>query len=290
MEIYVHDHLSRNSKFCCSSDSFKNSNAVIVGLPFDNTASFRPGARFGPVRIREASFMGGIEEYSIYQNKSLEDFNFYDAGDVDMRYGNTAANLETIYQVAKDLLVQDKRIFSMGGEHLVSLPMVKAYHEKYPDLVVVQFDAHADLRDEYKGEKLSHATVIRRIWELLQPQSIFQLGIRSGDRDELALTTPGQLYANQVLPAIPAIKSLIGQRPVYITLDIDVLDPAFAPGTGTPESGGISAAELISAMLELASLNVVGFDLVEIAPLLDASGQTATLGAKLLREALLAYT
>lgn len=184
----------------------------------------------------------------------------------------------------------DKKLFSIGGEHLVSYPIIKAYQRQYPSLCVIQMDAHADLREDYLGETLSHATVMRQVLEYIGDKNLFQLGIRSGTRAEFQYAArKSNLYINRFFDAVDEVKNAIQDRPVYITLDIDVLDPAFAPGTGTTEAGGITSRELLRTLHALADLNVVGFDMVEISPPYDQGDNTSILGAKMIREALLAY-
>lgn len=282
------EFLDRKSIFLETTDDLNNCDRVILGLPMDATTSFRPGTRLAPYRVREVSEV--LESYSIYQDKSLEEIKVFDAGSVIIPFGNVVESLRRMEVVARELLTLNKKIYSIGGEHLVTLPLVKAYSEKYSDLVVIQMDAHADLRRDYLGEELSHATVMRQILAIIGPGNLFQLGIRSGIKEEIEFARDNtHLYLNQVLPVIDEVKTLIGHRPVYISVDIDVLDPAFAPGTGTPEPGGITSGELFQVLRELQPLNVVGFDVVEISPPYETGDSTAILGAKIIREALLAY-
>ncbi|NLB87722.1 MAG: agmatinase, partial [Syntrophomonadaceae bacterium] len=200
------------------------------------------------------------------------------------------SSLKRTEEVCSKLLEMGKKVFAIGGEHLVSLPLIKAYQAKYPDLVVIQMDAHADLREDYLGEKLSHASVMKHVVEIIGAKNLYQLGIRSGTKDEMEYAKEHtNMYLNELNSAIKEVKQKIGNKPVYITLDIDVLDPAFAPGTGTPEAGGFTSRELIEVILELGELNVVGFDIVEISPPYEKGDLTSILGAKILREALLRY-
>lgn len=280
--------LDRKAVFMASCGTLEEADRVIIGLPMDSTASFRPGTRHAPYRVREVS--EGVEEYSIYQDRSLEEISFYDAGDVTIPFGNIQESLKRMEETARELLALQKKIFSIGGEHLVSLPIIKAYAEKYPEMAVIQMDAHADLREDYLGESLSHATVMRHVLQVVGEKNLYQLGIRSGTREEMQYAKAySNLYLNRFLSVLDEVKEKIGSRPVYISLDIDVLDPAFAPGTGTPEAAGISSRELIKALLDLGELNVVGFDVVEISPPYDTGENTSILGAKILREVLLAY-
>ncbi len=281
-------YLERRAKFMGSSEDIEDCDKVLIGLPMDFTTSFRPGTRMAPFRVREVS--EGVEEYSIYQDRSLDEISFYDAGDVCIPFGNVSESLNRMELTALDLLAMKKKIFSIGGEHLVTLPIIKAYIKTYPDLIVIQMDAHADLREDYLGEVLSHATVMRHILQLVGEKNLFQLGIRSGTREELQYALrSSNLYLDSFLSVMDEIKNKVGDRPVYISLDIDVLDPAFAPGTGTPEAGGVSSRELLQMLNGLSCLNVVGFDMVEISPPFDIGDNTSILGAKIMREALLAY-
>lgn len=283
------EYLEKKAVFFASRESMEAADNVLIGVPMDFTVSFRPGSRFAPARIREVS-EEGMEDYSPVLDRYLDEVGFYDAGDVVIPFGNVAGSLERTYQTARAVYARGKRLFALGGEHLVSRPLIKACAEKYADLCVVHFDAHTDLRCDFMGEELSHACVIRYAAELLKPKSVFQLGIRSGLREEFAWAKEHtNLYLNQLLEPLAEIKAAIGQRPVYITLDIDVLDPAFAPGTGTPEAGGFSSRELFTALYELKSLNIVGLDLVEVSPLCESNDNTSVLAAKIMREAILAY-
>ncbi len=261
--------------------------AVIFGAPFDSTTSFRPGARFGPAAMRAESF--GIETYSPYQGKDLEDIPVLDAGDLELPFGNAASALDAIEDAALEILGAGKIPVLLGGEHLVTLGAVRAAAAKYPELRIVHFDAHADLREDYLGEKLSHASVIRRCWEILGDGKIFQFAIRSGSREEmqwsLGRTKMEKFNAVTVKEAVSAI----GGAPVYVTLDLDAVDPSEFPGTGTPEAGGLRFAELLEALLALRALNVAAFDVCELSPHYDRSGTSTALACKTLREMLLAY-
>lgn len=283
-------HIERFDRFMGATDSYANACAVLFGIPMDFTTSFRPGARGGPARIREVSY--GLEEFSYHQGRDLSEVAFFDLGEVAVVNGNVSATLDRARVTAAKILVDNKLPIMIGGEHLCTLPVFQAVHVKYPDVALLHFDAHADLREDYLGERLSHATVMRRCCELIDPQSLFQFGIRSGTRAEYEFGRErANLFPGQVLAGLRhALPALAGRR-VYVSIDIDVVDPAFAPGTGTPEPGGIPSTELIQAIKELsqADLSVVGVDIVEVAPSLDTTDRTAVLGAKLVREALLAF-
>ena len=260
---------------------------ALLGCPYDGTVSFRPGARFGPEEIRAASW--GIESYSWDQDRDLEQLGFTDLGDLELPLGAAERALEQIREVARGAWQSGARVFGLGGEHLVTLPLVEAALERQPDLAVLQLDAHADLREEYLGQRLSHACVMRRVVELIGAERLVQVGIRSGTEEERAFVMQHGTLCAPDAAGLRALRQRIGARPVYLTLDLDVLDPAFLPGTGTPEAGGWSAAELLRLLAELGDLRVVGADVVELAPQLDPSGCSAVAAAKLVREMLLRF-
>lgn len=279
--------LSRTDGFLGMTASLDAAQWVYFGIPMDFTASFQSGSRFGPPRVREASY--ALETYSWLQGRDLVDLSVCDGGDLELPFGNVAESLERIRSTASDFIARGQRIFGLGGEHLVTLPLIQAMIERYHDLVVVHWDAHADLRDSYLGESLSHATVLRRVAEKLQPGHLYQFGIRSGTADEARYAREHtHLYPFHVLSPLKQVLSELQGRPVYVTIDIDVIDPAFMPGTGTPEPGGISSTEAFEAIQLLSQLEVVGMDVVETMPMHDVSQRSAVLAAKMVREALLA--
>lgn len=280
--------VERFTGFMGATDNYEEADVVLVGMPMDFTVSFRPGTRMGPQQIRTVSY--GLEEYSVYLDKDLSDKKYYDLGDMNLPFGNVNQSLAIIEQVTEQLLRDKKFPILMGGEHLVTYPIIKAFYRNYEDLVVVHFDAHADLRVDYIGETNSHATVMRKVAELIGPKNVYQFGIRSGTKDEFTWGRANtNLHIEKVIEPLREILPSLGGRPVYVTLDIDVVDPAFAPGTGTPEAGGCSSREIIQAIHELGAVNVVGFDLVEVSPVTDHSERTALLAAKIIREAILSF-
>ena len=274
--------------FIAAQAAFDDARAVLFGAPFDGTTSFRPGTRFGPQAIRAES--DGIETYSPYQNKDLEDIAVFDSGDLLLPFGNTEAVLSMIEARTQEILDAGKMPVMLGGEHLVTLGAVRAMVKKYPDLHIIHFDAHADLRDDYLGERLSHATVLRRSWDLLGDGRIHQFGIRSGERSEFEFALEHtDFHPFNVKDVLDVVLALGDKVPVYVTLDLDVLDPSLFCGTGTPEAGGIFFQDLEEALLALEALNVVGFDMNELSPHYDASGVSTAVACKVLREMLLAY-
>ncbi len=284
------DQAYSGNVFIASSDNYEGSRAVIYGMPMDYTVSFRPGSRFGPGRIREVSI--GLEEYSPYLDKSLEDMTYYDAGDLLLPFGNAARSLEMIGLYIRQLLENHKFPLGLGGEHLVSWPVIREVFAVHPDLAVIHIDAHADMREQYEGEPLSHSTPIRKTAELIGGKNVYQFGIRSGSREEFAYARKHvNLYCYDVLEPLKKVLPELADRPVYVTIDIDVLDPSSAPGTGTAEAGGITSKELLAAIHAIAGseLRVVGADVVEVAPIYDPSEQTQIVAAKLVREMLLGF-
>ena len=280
--------LNRNIEtFLCCDASFEEADTVLFGAPFDCTTSYRPGTRFGSAAIRHESY--GLESYSPYQDRDLLDALVFDSGDQDLPFGSPERALADIEERAALILQAGKRPFLLGGEHLVTLGAVRAAVKRFPDLHIVHFDAHADLRSEYLGVSLSHACVLRRCWELVGDGRIFQFGIRSGDREEFrwgASHVKTNRFSFEGLEE--TLRSLAG-LPVYFTVDLDVLDPSVFPGTGTPEPGGVPFDELRrAATLVCRSANVVACDVNELSPPYDPSGNSTAAACKIVREMLLA--
>lgn len=271
--------------FIACDTPYSQAETVLFGVPFDGTASFRPGTRFGPEAIRTESW--GLETYSPYCDRDLTDERICDYGDLELPFGNPVRVLEIVRQFTHQLLEDGKRPFLLGGEHLVTLGAVQAVVERWKELEILHFDAHTDLRDDYLGEKLSHATVMRRIWELVGDGKIHQFGIRSGEREEFVFArTHTDLHPFSLEGLAETVAALKG-RPVYVSLDLDVLDPSVLPGTGTPEPGGVAFRELLEAVQRLDGLNLVGIDVNELSPHYDASGASTAAACKIIRELLL---
>lgn len=269
----------------CINSSYNDCQIAIFGIPYDGTVSYRPGTRFGPNAIRNEMY--GLETYSPYLNKDLADYNICDLGDMELPFGNTELVLESIGNETKSILDDDKKIVALGGEHLVSYPIIEQFYKKHNDLIVIHFDAHADLREEYLGERLSHASTIKRVHDFLGEEKIYQFGIRSGTKEEFEFAKEHTNIHLFDLKNISSIKEEILNNPVYLTIDLDVLDPSIFPGTGTPEAGGVSFNELMTALKTLDTLNIVGADIVELAPHYDTSGVSTAVACKVLRELLL---
>ena len=281
----IETNLSKTSSFFSSTDSYDKSDLILLGIPMDYTASNIPGSRFAPKRIRELSYT--LENYSPIFDDFIDE-KFYDAGDIVLPWGNTGKSIKFIEETAKGILADGKKIVSIGGDHLITYPVVKEYAEKYKDLVVLQFDAHTDLREEWNNEKYSHATVLRLVHDMIKKGSLYQFGIRSGSKEEFDFAKKHcHIDKNNVYEPLKKVLGNLSNKDVYITIDIDVLDPAFAPGTGYIEAGGISSKELldsVSILLLESNVNVVGADVVEVCPPTDNSDRTSAIAAKLLRE------
>ena len=269
---------------------YEDAKIVLFGAPFDSTTSFRPGARFGSSAIRHESF--GLETYSPYQDKDLTDYAVFDSGDLELCFGSSKAALSAIEDRTMAILNDQKLPLMVGGEHLVTLGAVRAVLKKYPKLHIIHFDAHADLRDDYLGADLSHACVIRRCHDLVGDGRIHQFCIRSGEKAEFEFAkNHTDIHPFQFDGLSELVNQLkISGVPVYFTIDLDCLDSSVFPGTGTPEAGGVTFMQLLSAILEVCQTNVVGADINELAPMLDHSGVSTATACKVLRELLLALS
>ena len=282
--------LNKNVQTFIACDSeYADSRIVLFGAGFDGTTSFRPGTRFAPAAIRSESF--GIETYSPYQDKDMLDYSYFDSGDLELPFGSVSRTIADIASRADAILTDGKVPFMIGGEHLVTLGSVMAVNDRFHDLHILHFDAHADLRDDYLGQKLSHACVLRRCHELVGDDHIYQFGIRSGDRDEFLFAKEHTHMHKFDFEGLEETLDLLKDKPVYFTLDLDVLDPSIFPGTGTPEAGGVSFDELRKAVTMVCSkLNIVGCDVNELSPVYDQSGVSTAVACKIIREMLLALS
>lgn len=271
----------------CDAD-YEAASIVLFGAPFDSTTSYRPGARFGSSAIRHESY--GLETYSPYQDVDLTDYQVFDSGDLELCFGSAESALQDIEARTEQILDDGKLPLMLGGEHLVTLGAVRASVQKYPDLHIIHFDAHADLREDYLGAKLSHACVLRRCHDLLGDGRIHQFCIRSGEREEFAFAAEHTDMHKFDFDGLGELVKRLQEKetPVYFTIDLDCLDPSAFPGTGTPEAGGVSFSELLKAVCTVAQANVVGVDVNELSPMLDASGASTALACKVVRELMLA--
>lgn len=282
------NHFDRNlSVFQSCDKNYEESSVVIFSSPMDATCSFRPGTRFAGPAIRQDSI--GLEWYSPYFDMDLKNYNTCDIGDLDLPMGDVEKDLDEISRVTKLILDDNKKTMMIGGEHLVTLGTIREYVKKYPDLHIIHFDAHTDLREEFLGRELSHATVLRKCYDLLGDGRIYQFGIRSGDSSEFKWASEGHTHLRKFdLVGLDKCIEELKDKPVYITIDLDVLDPSVFPGTGTPEAGGITYKELQQAILDMRGLhNIVGADMVELSPHYDQSGVSSAVACKVLRELVL---
>lgn len=263
---------------------YNTANIIMLGLPFDGTVSYRSGSRFAPEQIRLASW--GLEEYSPRFDKDINDCNFHDVGDLEFPLGNTVKSLELIKDNVKQIYDDGKRLLGIGGEHLVTYPEIVAISDVYgDDLAIVHFDAHTDLRDEYMGEKLSHSAVIKLCSRYVRPENIKQIGIRSGMKEEWEFMKRNNTFIKDNND-YKSLDCLLGKK-VFITVDLDVLDPSVMSGTGTPESGGMSFNELMGWFEYLKKFDIIGADVVELAPDYDTSGCSTAVATKVIRELLM---
>ena len=297
--LNAHSWKPANPSFCGMTASFSEASVVVYGAPYDGTASFRPGTRFASQAMRPDSW--GMESYSPYQDLDLEDVGVFDAGDLELPFGDPRPALKLVEEQTRAIAAAGKLPVMIGGEHSLTLGAVRALIERYPDLHMIHFDAHTDLRSDYLGEVYSHASVIRRCHDLLGDGRIASFGVRSGLREEFAFAREHLLFHPFALDGIEDVAELWSgiegnelkaaepdsAPPVYVTLDLDVLDPSVLPGTGTPEPGGVSFQDLLTAVLALRRLNIVGIDVVELSPAYDASGASTAVACKILRELIL---
>lgn len=271
----------------CDAD-YDQAKLVIYGAPFDSTTSFRPGARFGPAAIRHESF--GLETYSPYQDRDLTDCQVFDSGDLELSFGSPRAPLDDIRARAEEILKDGKFPLLVGGEHLVTLGAVEAVFARHPDLEIIHFDAHADLRQDYLGVTLSHACVLRRCHDLVGDGKIHQFCIRSGDREEFRFAREHTDLHPFDFEGLEELTDRLAKAgtPVYFTIDLDCLDPSVFPGTGTPEAGGVTFPQLLNAIRLVSRTHLVGADVNELAPMLDQSGASTATACKVVRELILA--
>ena len=274
--------------FIACDCEYEDSDIVLFGAPFDSTTSFRPGTKFASHAIRSESY--GLETYSPYQDKDLADCKVFDSGDIELCMGSSEIALEQISDRAARILLDDKLPIMIGGEHLVTLGMFREVYKKHPDVQIIHFDAHADLRQEYLGAELSHACVIKRCHDLVGDGRIHQFGIRSGDRSEFVWSSNGHTDMHRFgFEGLEETVRALGSTPVYFTIDLDILDPSVFPGTGTPEAGGVGFMELLNAIMTVCgSANVVACDVNELSPHYDQSGASTAVACKVVRELILA--
>lgn len=269
----------------CSSTEVVLGKPVLLGCPLDATSTYRSGSDLAPEAIRIAS--DSIETYSPLLDMDLLDFPFSDVGDVDVSGRSLEVALDNIEKTAAELLRKGSRLLALGGEHTVTLPLVKALYRIYPNLVLLHADAHTDLRDHYEGSPLNHATVMKRITDVMGPRGLIQIGIRSGTREEFSwMRDNGTLMTWDSSSSKDVLRRIDG-RPVYFSLDLDVLDPACLHATGNPEPGGWFYQDLERLFQLLLKTRMIGADVVELNPKLDPTEVGAITASKIVRELLL---
>jgi agmatinase len=281
------DLIKKGTTYEGCTATFEEADIVLYGAGFDSTSSFRPGSRFAPSAIRSETYFAQ-EDYSPYLDRDLTQQRIHDLGDVEVVLGNTTETLDRIEKVSEYLVSHDKKPVCLGGEHLITLPAIKPIIKKYPDLHIIQLDAHLDMMDELFGEKLSHGTVMKRVYDILgESCKIYQVGIRSGSKEEYAFARKiSHLYEFNTLEFGQNLHELKG-KPIYLTLDLDVFDPSLISGTGTPEAGGIFFQEFIDLVKKLDEMNIVAADMVELSPQIDPTHLSSIVASKILRELLL---
>jgi agmatinase len=273
--------------FISAKASFEEAKIVILGCPYDGSASFRPGARFGPSAIRKASW--GIETFSPYVGRDLSQLSLHDMGDLELPLGEKKASLNLIARALRTILSEKKFPVLLGGDHLITLPIVEEILNVYPKLHLLQLDAHTDLREEYLGDTLNHSTMIKRLIDRLGKGRLLQVGVRSGTEAEFKLAKKMRSIVSPDLTSLRSMVKRLRNDPVYITLDLDVIDPSLLPGVGTPEPGGFTFHGFISLLTELQSLHVIGFDVVELTPDYDPTQISSVTASVILREMILAF-
>ena len=273
---------TQGPRFAVSERGLRSRAVALFGACYDGTTSFRPGARFGPDAIRTASM--GLETYSPEQDADTsQDIELVDLGNVDLPAGAPGPVVAAITWATREILAKNAKPLLMGGEHSVSIGAIAALAETYSELVLVQIDAHADLRDGYRGEVHNHACTMRRALDVLPSERVLQVGVRSGTRREFEeLDQSGRLVAPSAQSLDERLQKSRG--PIYLTVDLDVFDPAYMPGTGTPEPGGIDWRDFAGLLSVIPERRLVAADVVELAPRLDSTGCSAVLAAKVVRE------
>lgn len=272
-----------------SSEAIYKNSTHIMGFCFDGTTSYRPGARFGPDAIRDASF--GLETYSPYLDRALEEYNIIDCGNLPIYPSKWKVTNDYFHGMTKELKLKEDNIkfLVLGGEHSISYGPIRLALDNYEDLIVIHLDAHTDLRDGYLEEKFSHASIIRRILDhFTDKNDLLQYGIRSGLKSEFEFMKKNNTLAQSIESCLERIESIPRDRPIYLTLDLDFFDPAFMPGTGTPEAGGENFHNFIKIIKRLKDKNLVGADIVELAPMIDPTGNSSAFASKTTREVILA--
>jgi agmatinase len=274
----------------CYDRSLADARIVIYGIPFEGRVNLRKGADSGPLDLRRAS--DSIETYSPFLDRDLDDLPMADIGDCEMPDG--AAPREQLDAARDEIRAWWKPgliPYMLGGDHTATVPVIEAIAPAFPDLRILQLDAHPDLREEFLGERYNYASAMARVMDTVSPERVYQVGIRTGAREEYVRRRPRFFPAFAVHP-VEAVRTILPElrgQPLYVTIDVDVLDPSEAPGTGSPEPGGLRVPELIEIVRMLGECNVIGGDLVEVTHAWDPSGRTGIAASWVIRESLLTW-
>jgi len=277
-----------HSTLCGCSADYENAITVLFGAPFESRTIHREGASKAPSAIRSVST--NIETFSPYLRADMRDVDIFDAGDLDISGKEVITAIDAVESFCGKIHDDGKIPVMIGGEHILACGAARAAATRWPELAVLHFDAHADLKRDFHGEPFSDLTLMRRIWDILGDDRIYQFGVRSGSREEFAWAMEHTRIETGSANSIDSCAEAVLSRPIYITVDLDVIDPAEFPATSIPEAGGMSFRALCDALLSLRGLDVVGFDICELYPPYDTTGVSASLAAKLLREMLIAFS
>ncbi len=273
-------------KYLGSQTNLQGCQAIIVGLPYDGTASHRRGSRFAPNAIRTAS-VWNLETYDPMFDGDLAAFSYCDEGDLMEAASGSIEDYLHQERLALAKLPQNIPVVAFGGEHSITLPLVELALRRNPELALIIIDAHTDLRDSYDNTHFSHACITRRLVDLIGAERIALFGVRSGTREEFSFARKHQMLHELTPESINVMLERLGNRPLYLSIDLDAFDPMEAPGTGTPEPGGIHWCDLAGLLLKLHSRCIIGADLVELVPDLDHSNRSSILAARIVRAVLL---
>ena len=268
--------------FLEASNDIDYGDIVILGYPFDSTSSFRSGSRKGPFSLRYHSW--NLETFSPYRKIDIHTKKYSDIGDMELPFGNIEKTNSMVYENTKRLLKMKKQVIALGGEHSITFPIIKAYSEIYDDFIMVVFDAHADLRNDYQGVQFSHACVIKNCADIITSKRICQLGVRSYTEEEWNYSK-NMLYFSDTINDFDF--SILKNKKIYLSIDVDVLDPSIVSGTGTPEPGGIFFKDFIDFLIRFKEFDVIGCDVVELSPDYDLSDVSSITAAKIVRELIL---
>jgi agmatinase len=276
-------------RFIACRAPYPDARIVLFGIPFEGSVNLRTGADHGPRDLRIAS--DSIETYSPALERDLEDLAIADLGDCELGSGTPREQLTRAREEIRAFWRPGVLPVMLGGDHTATLSVVEVLAPAIPDLRILQLDAHPDLREEFLGERYNYASAMARVMDVVAPERVYQVGMRSGAREEYRRKAPHVFPAHAVRP-VEAVRGLVpelARHPLYVTIDVDVLDPSEAPGTGAPEPCGITASELVEIVRLLEPCRIVGTDLMEVAQAFDPSGRTGITASWILREAILTW-